>query len=103
MIEPLKQFFLESNVVPSLAIGAIRKLKRKFTMPPALIRKAASKTENEQLDRMIKQLELKRAMPGAARDHRSRTRENPDPFLLGIETKRAEAPTGGLLNPTRAA
>jgi hypothetical protein len=35
-------------------VGPILKLKRKFTIPPGEIRKAASKNDNEQLDRMIK-------------------------------------------------
>lgn len=67
LIEPLKQFFLESNVVPSLGVGAIRKIKRKFTIPPASIRHYASKHENDQLDRMIRQLELK-----ATRENKSK-------------------------------
>ena len=35
------------------------KIKRKFTIPPASIRRFASKSENDQIDRMIKQIELK--------------------------------------------
>jgi len=54
LIEPLKQFFLESNVVPSLNVGKILKLKRKFTIPPPVVRQAASKSDNGQLDRIIK-------------------------------------------------
>jgi len=60
LIEPLKQFFSESNVLPSLGIGNIQKLKRKFTIPPDSIRKQATPAENERLDRLLKQLELKR-------------------------------------------
>jgi len=54
LVEPLKQFFLESNVVPSLGVGPIRKIKRKFTIPPASIRQHASKEHNEHVERMIR-------------------------------------------------
>jgi fermentation-respiration switch protein FrsA (DUF1100 family) len=60
LIDPLKQFFLESNVVPTLGVGSILKLKRKFTIPPESFRKFASKKDNDQIDCMLRQIELKK-------------------------------------------
>ena len=34
LIKPIEQFFLESNVVPTITEGDIRSIKRQMTIPP---------------------------------------------------------------------
>ena len=60
VIQPISQFFIESNIVPTLAVGDIKLLKRPFTIPPEKMRMTASKSENALLTRMLKQQEIQR-------------------------------------------
>ena len=91
LIKPIQQFFAESNVVPSLGMGTILKLKRSFTIPPVSIRNLATKKDLEQLDKMIKQLEMKRVNNAKLQSKDNITMQvNP---AVNMETSRANGPT----------
>lgn len=76
--------------MPSLGIGTILKLKRSFTIPPLSIRNLTAKRDIEQLDKMIKQLEMKRVNNAQQQSKEMRTREvHPAIF---VETCRANGP-----------
>jgi len=49
LIQPINQFFVESNIVPTFAYGNIGKLKRAMTMPPTVVRDKTSKADLEML------------------------------------------------------
>ena len=42
IIKPIEQFFLESNVVPTVTEGAIRKFCRRLAIPPKEIQELAT-------------------------------------------------------------
>ena len=60
LIKPITQFFLESNVVPTITVGLILKAKRTLTVPPQNIQDQASAQNKDLLSKVLKQHEIKR-------------------------------------------
>jgi hypothetical protein len=49
LLEPMKQFFIESNIVTSFVRGRVTKIKDKYYFPPKIIREAGTEEEKKTL------------------------------------------------------
>ena len=53
LIKPIGQFFLESNVVPTVTEGTILKFRPSMVIPPTQIQEQASVKDREILKKLI--------------------------------------------------
>ena len=62
IIKPIEQFFLESNVLPTVTEGTILKIMKHMTIPPEEIRMQATEKEREALNVLLNKNESKKSV-----------------------------------------
>ncbi len=54
LFEPIKQFFIESNILTSVVKGNVLKVKKKYYFPPKSIREQGNQNELLKVDSQLK-------------------------------------------------